>query len=1028
MKNVTYINAGAGSGKTYNLTELLSEVLGTKQARPDEVILTTFTVKAANDFKEKSKAKLFGKGMFEEANMLDGALIGTIHSVAYSIISRFWYYLGLPPKPQIMTEEDGDVYRAQSLGTLPTKDELDFLKDFAEQFEIKEPMGSMIDYDFWQCHLNAIIGFTTNYEIKDYDKSRERSKAAFRDFVNPDAPALPSPEEVRNVLIILQGIFDVQRDTPTNDKRKDAVRELMRRASRPTFALYKELSKLGKSIKAAENHPAVAAVNRSLDLMWQSKEVYDRIARYIDLVFTLAERWRDQYELFKKEKNILDFNDLEKYLLTLLRTPFAAREIGAKYRYVFVDEFQDCSPIQIKIFRELSLLAEHSYWVGDMKQSIFGFRGSDTALTDAVVKTVEDARSRGCEIRTLPKSWRSVPEIVGFCNEIFVRAFEGVMAGDRVRLEPVKKSDKSVDPLVLWNVGNEEMLVNLIVRLISDGTAPSDIAVLHRRADPLNKIGAILTESKVPVNLSTEPIMTSKSAMLAKAVLSVADNDADSLAKGEVAFLLDPRYTTENLISETLSHINADTGRPEHGFLDEIPVLKRLSEIRDRLSQQSVAEFVESVILELNLYEEGMKCCPRKECVSVLNTIIEAAKTFQEVSLRLDTTPTVKGFIDYLNSGDVTLPGDPAGVVLLTMHKSKGLEWKHVIVTSLSSNPANVKTIMKREVFGVHFRRDTAPSCADLFPEVYVSLMPFVYGSGNTNVPAPLDGIIFNKPEFSQVCRDKVAEETRLLYVAMTRPTHQLVLSLKGRSPLQWLSDMGLDEFADGGSLKSKFGFRSRECGDLVEMDEPSDPKLTYPILARETGFERRDYAPSMIPGKSAVKSAMDFGKRIPLGRLTENVEMDTVGNCIHHIYRLCGGHFPDDATVRNIVDSYGLDTVIYDLDEVRAAWSRLVSFVEDNYGKIHGHRHERPFIMHRGGKTYSGSIDVTFETGGGVVLVDYKTCPMGNDRILDNTNGHYAGLYGGQLDCYRTALAASGQNVLATYLYYPVSGLIVEL
>lgn len=1028
MKNVTYINAGAGSGKTYNLTELLSEVLGTKQARPDEVILTTFTVKAANDFKEKSKAKLFGKGMFEEANMLDGALIGTIHSVAYSIISRFWYYLGLPPKPQIMTEEDGDVYRAQSLGTLPTKMELDFLKDFAEQFEIKEPMGSMIDYDFWQCHLNAIIGFTTNYEIKDYDKSRERSKAAFRDFVNPDAPALPSRDEVRNVLMTLQGIFDVQRDTPTNDRRKDAVRELMRRASRPTFALYKELSKLGKSIKAAENHPAVAAVNRSLDLMWQSKEVYDRIARYIDLVFTLAERWRDQYEQFKKERNILDFNDLEKYLLTLLRTPFAAREIGAKYRYVFVDEFQDCSPIQIKIFRELSLLAEHSYWVGDMKQSIFGFRGSDTALTDAVVKTIEDARSSGCEIRTLPKSWRSVPEIAGFCNEIFVRAFKGVMAADRVRLEPVKESDKSVDPLVLWNVENEEMLVNLIVRLISDGTAPSDIAVLHRRADPLNKIGAILTESKVPVNLSTEPIMTSKAAMLAKAVLSVADNDADSLAKGEVAFLLDPRYTTENLISETLSHINAETGRPEHGFLDEIPVLKRLSEIRDRLSQQSVAEFVESVILELNLYEEGMKCCPRKECVSVLNTIIEAARTFQEVSVRLDTTPTVKGFIDYLNSGDVTLPGDPDGVVLLTMHKAKGLEWRHVIVTSLSSNPANVKTIMKREVFGVHFRRETAPSCADLFPEVHISLMPFVYGSGNTNVPAPLDGIIFNKPEFAQICRDKVSEETRLLYVAMTRPTHQLVLSLKGRSPLQWLTDVGLDEFAGSESLRSSFGFVSRECGDMVEVDEPFEPKLTYPIAAPGTGFDRRDYAPSMVQGKTAVKSAKDFGKRIPLGKLPENVEMDTVGNCIHHIYRLCGDRYPEDSTVRNIVDSYGLDTVIYDLDEVRAAWSRLVSFVEDNYGKIHGHRHERPFIMHHDGKTYSGSIDVTFETGGGVVLVDYKTCPMGNDRILDDTDDHYAGLYGGQLDCYRTALAASGQNVLATYLYYPVSGLIVEL
>lgn len=207
MKNITYINAGAGSGKTYNLTELLSDVLGKKKARPDEVILTTFTVKAANDFKEKSKAKLFEKGLFEEANMLDGALIGTIHSVAYSIISKFWYYLGLPPKPQIMTEEDGDVYRAQSLGSLPTKEELDFLKDFAEKFEIKEAMATTVDYDFWQGQLNAIIGFTTNYEIADYAKSIELSKRAFKEFVNPDAPTLPSTDEITEALEILNEIF-----------------------------------------------------------------------------------------------------------------------------------------------------------------------------------------------------------------------------------------------------------------------------------------------------------------------------------------------------------------------------------------------------------------------------------------------------------------------------------------------------------------------------------------------------------------------------------------------------------------------------------------------------------------------------------------------------------------------------------------------------------------------------------------------------------------------------------------------------
>lgn len=1029
MKNITYINAGAGSGKTYTLTELLSDVLGKKMARPDEVILTTFSVKASNDFKEKSKEKLFQKGLFDEANMLDGALIGTIHSVAYSIISKFWYYLGLPPKPQIMTDDDGDVYRAQSLGSLPTKEELAFLKEFAEKFDIKKAMSSSVDYDFWQEHLKEIIGFTTNYEIADYTRSREMSKAAYKEFVNPDAPALPSRDEIAETLEILKEIFNTQKESDSNNKRKEAVKELARKASCPSFALYKDLLKLGQSIKATKSNPVIAAMNERIALMWQTKEVYDYVSGYIDVAFNLAERWRNQYETFKKERNILDFNDLEKYLLCLLRTPFAAQEIGAKYKYVFVDEFQDCSPIQIKIFKELSKQAEHSYWVGDMKQSIFGFRGSDTTLTDAVIKTIEGKKANGCEISTLPKSWRSVPEIVEFCNEIFVRAFAPDIPEERVRLAPVHSSDASIEPLILWDVDNEEVLAGLIAHLVQDGVSPSDIAVLNRRGDPLNKFGKLLSEANIPVNLSTEPIMTSKSAQLAKAVLSVADNDADSMAKGEVAFLLDSRYSTGNLISETLAHIDTETGRPDHSFLDEIPVLKRLSEIRGRLSQQSVAEFVGSVILELNLFEEAMKCSPRKECVKVLNTIIDAAKTFEEISLRLDITPTVKGFIDYINSDKVTLPGDPDGVVLLTMHKAKGLEWKHVIVTSLSSNPANVKTIMKREVFGVHFRRNEMPSCSNLFPEVNISLMPFIYGSGNTNVPAPLDAIIQNKPEFGQICKDKIDEETRLLYVAMTRPTHQLILSLKGRKSLQWLGDIGLYDFEDPDSLKNAFEFVSQSFDSEVTMDDGSLPLMTYQLLDSAIGrYERRDYSPSMIKGFATVKTSADFGKRIPLGKLPKDLEMDSVGNCIHHIYRLCRNGYPEESVVRGVISSYGLSTTLCDIKEIRNAWERLLNFIEDHHGKIVEHDHERPFIMHSDGKIFCGSIDLTVETAAGTVLVDYKTCPMGNDRILDEKNAHFAGLYGGQLDCYRHALSGCGTQVIATYVYYPVSGLIVEL
>ena len=67
MKNVTYINASAGSGKTYTLTHLLAKLIKDKKVKPEQVIMTTFSVKAANEMKEEAKKVLYESGQFEEA-------------------------------------------------------------------------------------------------------------------------------------------------------------------------------------------------------------------------------------------------------------------------------------------------------------------------------------------------------------------------------------------------------------------------------------------------------------------------------------------------------------------------------------------------------------------------------------------------------------------------------------------------------------------------------------------------------------------------------------------------------------------------------------------------------------------------------------------------------------------------------------------------------------------------------------------------------------------------------------------------
>ena len=79
MKNVTYVSAGAGSGKTYFLTEKLASILETEEVKGENVMMTTFTELAAAELKRKAKAKLYSKEMVEKSEEVDMATIGTIH-------------------------------------------------------------------------------------------------------------------------------------------------------------------------------------------------------------------------------------------------------------------------------------------------------------------------------------------------------------------------------------------------------------------------------------------------------------------------------------------------------------------------------------------------------------------------------------------------------------------------------------------------------------------------------------------------------------------------------------------------------------------------------------------------------------------------------------------------------------------------------------------------------------------------------------------------------------------------------------
>ena len=87
MKNITYISASAGSGKTTRIIEELVSAL--KSIRPSEVMMTTFTRAAAQEMQERAKKELLKLGEINKANEMGAATIGTIHSVCLRFIQKY---------------------------------------------------------------------------------------------------------------------------------------------------------------------------------------------------------------------------------------------------------------------------------------------------------------------------------------------------------------------------------------------------------------------------------------------------------------------------------------------------------------------------------------------------------------------------------------------------------------------------------------------------------------------------------------------------------------------------------------------------------------------------------------------------------------------------------------------------------------------------------------------------------------------------------------------------------------------------
>lgn len=607
---ITFISAGAGSGKTHRLTDLLHHELTAGGVRPSGVIATTFTKKAAAELRERVREHLLTQGNFRLANAMGQARIGTVNSVCGQLIARFAFEAGVSTDQQVLEEVQAGVLLGKAIDMVLDGPAISNLLTIARRLGLEED---------WEEALQLLVNQIRSNDIsleKVSEFGRQNAEDLLSYFPNPAAQDLDS-----EILSAIQFALPAIEATAQSGGKKNTNKylELIKafaRSQESCATPWSEWAKLAKEAPEASLRQTIEPIVELAGRVAEHRGLHADLRNYLDLMFDLAAKALASYHALKQELGALDFADQEHQLLGLLDHPDVASVLNEELDLLMVDEFQDTSPIQLALFLKLAGFAKQVYWVGDIKQAIYGFRGSDTELMQTILKALPDLGGRK---EVLPSSWRSRPELVQLVNEVFSQAFANSLPKEEVELVSTRKDLLPGPPLANWILGGTNAdqeasaLADGIRKLIDskyeifDKTTQTirpvrygDVAILSRSNHGVTVLATALTGLGVPVATMQPGLLATPEATLVLACLRRLNDQADTVATAEIVSLADG-LEPEIWVAERLNYLKkngeadlwreqAIDGHPAH------PVLEVIAELRATLPVLAPREAVETVI------------------------------------------------------------------------------------------------------------------------------------------------------------------------------------------------------------------------------------------------------------------------------------------------------------------------------------------------------------------------------------------------------------------------------------------------
>ena len=852
------VTASAGSGKTHTMIERVKRLILQKNVNVSEILCATFTEAAASDMKSKLKNALSERAKFDDSGrvltqlaQVDGADISTLHSFCAKLIRTYFYEVGVSPDFKIMDDNESDYLRAECMEkTLREFYDLggDWFYKLVDRHSEKRTDKSLREllfdlFDFCESEADP-LSFMQKFEYYYSKEGQELVEKEHKKHI--DEKLKDILEQLEDDLLGLKAI-DYKKGAEYTEYLISVIKSTL---ENPDLYCIKSLEKVkdlsfGKNLDevVAEYKNSVQALKKEYTELIKeyasiltdresANAISERVNIHTKNLMRVLERFCEVYANAKMEDNLLDFADLEHFALKILQNEQILSDVRAKYKYIFVDEYQDTNGVQEAI---ISLLSSNNvFMVGDVKQSIYGFRG---CRPEFFMNKISAMRKSGQRVVELNHNFRSADNVIDMANKIFsfcmTERFFGenyaktskLIAGglypedkkgraevhflQKQKKEKTEREERIYDVLEqLKSVEQENNLATMVTGIISDelgkkyydlktgeykNVTYGDIAILVRKKknEKVETLVKDLIRHGIPVSSEVrENVCDYPEIALMINVLNLIDCFSQDIPLASTLKSPIGKFLDEELVQIVEYYDQNQSDKPENwGFYHayRFYLENATGELKDRLfafdKYFEKIRFLSDFIGAFGVLDKIIK--ENRIENYLLSTRLGKTKAgrlrrFVKASVVNGKMLTVKDFLFKIENSPDSFGfaecGEEDSVRVMTIHASKGLEFPVVIVCGLENRLKNVREdssdVYKSREFGI------------------------VLKDYDDDKRLKTDTLL-RKLTKLRMNDERIREEMRLFYVAATRATYSMHLTFEGDEDKRVSKFKGAKNFFD---------------------------------------------------------------------------------------------------------------------------------------------------------------------------------------------------------------------------------------